>query len=178
MIEQLSCFWSQRKEARLIALPAHANLCFRQQQIVAIQIHDFLGTKSLQQHQSHDGEIPGGTKTRPKPRYLIHRQWRYGSFRGLHPQAAQGDLRPAKPHWRTLPIGLLESGSNLLRSIREQVAQGFIDDSNALVNGAAGQRTWQTGLKSHIVEQRRFRECFFGDRVGVTNTLPPTEKVQ
>jgi len=48
MIEQLSCFRSQRKEARLTTLAVHANLGFRQQQIVAIQIQDLLGAKSLQ----------------------------------------------------------------------------------------------------------------------------------
>jgi hypothetical protein len=57
MIKQLSCFRSQRKESRLITLAAHANLRFCQQQIVAIQIQDLLGAKSLQQQQAHYGEI-------------------------------------------------------------------------------------------------------------------------
>ena len=34
------------------------------------------------------------------------------------------------------------------------------------------------GLESHIVEQGRFGESIFGDRIGVVNTLPPAEKVQ
>ena len=58
VIQQLSRFRSQRKEAGLITLAAHADLRFRQQQIVAIQIQDFLGPESLQQHQSHDGQVP------------------------------------------------------------------------------------------------------------------------
>jgi hypothetical protein len=58
MIEQLSCFRSQGKEARLITLPAHADLRFRQQQIVPIQIQDLLGSKPLKQHQAYYGEIP------------------------------------------------------------------------------------------------------------------------
>ena len=43
---------------------------------------------------------------------------------------------------------------------------------------AAGQLGLLTGLESHIVQQCRFGEGIFGDRVGVMNTLPPTEKVQ
>src|SRR2546427_946335 len=35
-----------------------------------------------------------------------------------------------------------------------------------------------TGLESHIVQQCRFGECIFVDRVSVVNALPPAEKVQ
>ena len=43
---------------------------------------------------------------------------------------------------------------------------------------AAGQLAFLAGLESHIVQQCRFGECIFGDRVGVVNALPPAEKVQ
>jgi hypothetical protein len=46
VIQQLSRFRSQRKEADFITLAAHANLRFRQQQIVPIQIQDFLRPES------------------------------------------------------------------------------------------------------------------------------------
>jgi hypothetical protein len=58
MIEQLSCFRSQGKKAGLITLAAHADLRFRQQQIVLIQVQDLLGSEPLQQHQTDDGQIP------------------------------------------------------------------------------------------------------------------------
>ena len=48
VIQQLNGFRSQRKKADLIALAAHADLGFRQQQIVPIQIQDFVGAESLQ----------------------------------------------------------------------------------------------------------------------------------
>src|ERR1700734_761283 len=35
-----------------------------------------------------------------------------------------------------------------------------------------------TRQESHIIEQCRFREGIFSDRVRAMNTLPPTEKVQ
>src|SRR5713101_3377976 len=178
MIQQLSRFRSQRKEADLVTLAAHADLRFRQQQIVAIQIQDFLGPESLQQHQSHDGQISRGAETGPESRHFIHRQWGYGAFGGLHAQPTQGKPWPADAHRCTLPVSLLKPRSNLPRSIREYDAQGTINNSNALVDGAAGQLALLTRLESHIVQQRRFGECIFSDRVGVMNTLPPTEKVQ
>src|SRR5437773_3636699 len=71
-----------------------------------------------------------------------------------------------------------EPGSNLPWGIREDDAQSAIDDGDALVNGATSQLTFLTGLESHIVQQCRFGECIFVDRVGVMNTHPPTKKVQ
>src|SRR5271169_766551 len=47
MIEQLSGFRSQGKKADFATLAAHANLRFRQQQIVLIQIQNLLGSKPL-----------------------------------------------------------------------------------------------------------------------------------
>jgi hypothetical protein len=57
MIEQLSCFRSQGKKAGLITLAAHANLRFRQQQIVVIQVQNLLGAETLQQHQTDYSQI-------------------------------------------------------------------------------------------------------------------------
>jgi len=99
-------------------------------------------------------------------------------FGGPYPQPAQGQPRPADAHWCTLPISLLEPRSNLPRGVREYDAQGAIHNGHALVDGTAGELAWLTGLESHIVQQCRFGECTFVDRVGVMNTLPPTEKVQ
>jgi hypothetical protein len=47
----------QRQETGLVAFAAHADLRFGQQKIVAAQIQDFLRPESLQQHQSHDGQV-------------------------------------------------------------------------------------------------------------------------
>ena len=58
MIERLSGFRSQGEKAGFITLAAHANLRFRQQQIVLIQVQNLLGSKPLQQHQTDDGQIP------------------------------------------------------------------------------------------------------------------------
>ena len=58
VVQELSRFRGQRQKAGLVALAAHADLRFRQQQIVAIQIQDFLRAESLQQHQSDDGQVP------------------------------------------------------------------------------------------------------------------------
>jgi hypothetical protein len=58
MIEELVRFRSQRQEPGLVASAAHADLRFGQQKIIAIQIEDFLRPESLQQHQSHDGQVP------------------------------------------------------------------------------------------------------------------------
>ena len=58
------------------------------------------------------------------------------------------------------------------------MAQGFIDNGNAWLMVAPDNGALLTRLESHIVEQCRFREGIFGDRVSAMNTLPPTEKVQ
>ena len=47
MIEQLSGFRGQGKKADLITLTAYANLRFRQEQIVLIQVQNLLGSKPL-----------------------------------------------------------------------------------------------------------------------------------
>ena len=57
MIEQLSCFRRQGKKTGLTTLAAHANLGFRQQQIVVIQVQNLLGAETLQQHQTDYGQI-------------------------------------------------------------------------------------------------------------------------
>ncbi len=178
MVKELVRFRSQRQESGLVAFAAHGDLRFRQQQIVAIQIQDFLRPETLQQHQSHNGQVTRGAETGPEPRHLIHRQRGYGVFGGLHPQPAQDKPWPADPHWCALPVSVLKPGSNLPRSIREHGTQGAIDNGNALVDGTAGQLALLTGLESHIVQQCRFGECIFVDCVCVMNTLPPTEKVQ
>jgi len=58
------------------------------------------------------------------------------------------------------------------------MAEGFIDNGNAGVNGRTGQRRLLAGQESHVIEQCRFGKFIFGDRIGVMNTLPPAEKVQ
>src|ERR1700687_6007503 len=82
--------YSPRRFFAGLALAAHADLRFRQQQIVAVQSQDFLGAESLQQHQSYDGQVTRSAETGPESRHLIHRQWGYGAFWSLHPQSAQG----------------------------------------------------------------------------------------
>jgi hypothetical protein len=62
--------------------------------------------------------------------------------------------------------------------VRKGDTQGTIDDGNALIDGGAGQLAFLAGLESHIVQQCRFGQGIFGDRVSVVNTLPPPEKVQ
>jgi hypothetical protein len=51
-------FRSERQKTGLVAFAAHTDLRFGQQKIVATQIQDFLRPESLQQHQSHDGQVP------------------------------------------------------------------------------------------------------------------------
>ena len=56
-IQQLDGFGSQGQHARFVALAGHADLRFRQSQIVAVQIPHFLRSQTLQKHQADDGQI-------------------------------------------------------------------------------------------------------------------------
>ena len=62
--------------------------------------------------------------------------------------------------------------------VRKGDTQGTIDDGNALIDGGTGQLAFLARLESHIVQQCRFSEGIFGNRVSVVNILPPPEKVQ
>jgi hypothetical protein len=58
VVKELVRFRSERQEASLVAFAAHTDLRFGQQKVVTIQIQDFLRAEALQQHQSHDGQVP------------------------------------------------------------------------------------------------------------------------
>src|SRR5215813_5002951 len=94
-------------------------------------------------------------ETGPESRYLIHRQWGYGAFGGLHPQPTQDKSWPTDAHRCTRPVSLLKPGSHLPRSIGEYGAQGAIDNGDALVDSTVGQLALLTGLESHVVQQCR-----------------------
>ena len=72
MIEKLHGFRGQGEKPFLIAFPMHTDLRFRQKQILAIQIQDFPGAQSLQQHETDDGQIARGAKAGPEPGHLVH----------------------------------------------------------------------------------------------------------
>ena len=85
----------------------------------------------------------------------------------------------ANAHRRTLPVSGLKPRRDLTGSAGECDAQGTIGYGNTLVDGGAAQWAFLAGLKSHVVEQGRFGECTFGDRIGMMKpTLPPAEQVQ
>src|SRR5215831_13240288 len=117
-------------------------------------------------------------ETGPESRHLVYRQGHDGPLGLPHPQSTHGWKRPAKAHGRAPPVAYLKLRSNLMGSAREGGAQGAIRDGNALVDGGAGERGFLTGLESHIVQQDRFGERLFDNRIRMVNTFPPTQKVQ
>jgi hypothetical protein len=73
VLEQVHGFWSERQKADFLAFAPYANLRFRKQQIAAIQIQHLFGAQSLEQHQSHNGQVTRGTETGPEACDLVHR---------------------------------------------------------------------------------------------------------
>ena len=65
-----------------------------------------------------------------------------------------------------------------MRSVGKGDTQGTVYDANALIDGGTGQLAFLAGLESHVVQQCRFGEEIFDDRVGMVNPLPPPKKVQ
>ena len=47
------------------------DLCIGELQIFELEIESFLGAESVQQHQSHEGEVPKGAKAAPEGSNLI-----------------------------------------------------------------------------------------------------------
>src|SRR5450432_1031295 len=178
VIQQLDGFGSQGKIAGLVALAAHADLRLRQEEILPVQIPHLLRPQTLQQHQANDGQIACSTKARPESRHLVYGQGHDGPLRLSHPQSTHCGKRPAEAHGRASPIAYLKTWSNLTGSAREDGVQRAIRNSDALVDGGAGELGLLTGLESHIIQQGGLGERIFGNRIGVMNTLPPTDKVQ
>jgi hypothetical protein len=177
VIEQLSCFRSQRQEAGLITLAAHADLRFRQQQIVRFRSRTSWdrspATASIRRWPD-PVRCESWTRTAPPHPPTAARNGSFGVLtRNRSGQAVA--CRCPSAHAASRSFEIPEQSDEEHRGTD---AQGAIDNGNALVDGGAGQRRLLTGLESHIVEQCRFGEGIFGDRVGVMNTLPPTEKVQ
>jgi hypothetical protein len=52
----------------------------------------------------------------------------------------------------------MESSGDLAGSIRKLVAEGAVGDGNAVVDGGPGRPWLQSGLKTEILQQRRFGE--------------------
>ena len=67
MIEQAECFGCERKNANPAALAAHPDLRVCDEQVPGIERQDFARTKTVQDHEAHDGEIAGVAETLPEP---------------------------------------------------------------------------------------------------------------
>ena len=60
MIKQLRGFRCQREKAKLVAFAVNAKLGFGKQHILRIQGQHFGGPESMQEHQTHDGQVNPG----------------------------------------------------------------------------------------------------------------------
>ena len=58
VVKEFRCLRGKRQESGFVAFAAHPDLRFRYQQVVPPQIQDLLRPEALQQHQSHDGQVP------------------------------------------------------------------------------------------------------------------------
>jgi hypothetical protein len=72
----------------------------------------------------------------------------------------------------------MKTGSDLRRSIRKLIAQSAIHDGDTVIDSGTGRPRFFIRLKTHIVQERRFRKILFHNVTSVMDALPPADKVQ
>jgi hypothetical protein len=72
----------------------------------------------------------------------------------------------------------MKAAGDLAGSIGKLVADGTIGNSDAVIDDGRGRRRLLAGLEAHIIQERGLGKVAFPNVAGVTNTLPPADKVQ
>ena len=105
----------------------------------------------MQQHQTHDGQVPRGAEAGPEAGHLIDRQRHHDAFGFLHAQPAQRRTRTAEAQRRTPPIEMVKTGCEGAGRIGKLVAQRTIHDAHAAVDGGGRGLGLMAGLESEVV---------------------------
>ena len=151
MLQQLNRLGSQWKETDLATFPVDAELCFRQQQIVAVESQDLLRSQALEQHQTDNGEVASSSKTGPESRHFVYRQRHDITSRRPYAQPAQGRSRTADSHGTPPLIDLVKARRELTGRIWKLIAQGPFSDDNAPIDAGRRRPGLLAGLEANVV---------------------------
>jgi len=72
----------------------------------------------------------------------------------------------------------MKAAGDLAGSIGELIAEGAIDNGDAVIDDGRGRPRLLAGLEAHIIQERGLGEVTFPNVAGGVNTLPPANKVQ
>jgi hypothetical protein len=72
----------------------------------------------------------------------------------------------------------MKTVGDLTGRLRKLIADGAIGDGHAIIDGGRGRLRLLAGLGAHIFQERGLGKVAFSNVAGVTNTLPPADKMQ